>query len=40
MEISEEWIMNPHFFNLDKISDNRELNENLMELRLNRALEM
>jgi len=33
METSEEWIMNSCFFNLDKISDDGELIENITELR-------
>jgi len=40
METSEEWIMNPYSFNLDKMSDDGKLKESLTELCSNRALEM
>jgi len=40
METSEEWIMNPYYFNLDKMPDDVELKEILVELRSNRAFEM
>ena len=40
METSEQWIMNPYSYNLDKMPDDRELKEDLVKLRSNRAFEM
>lgn len=40
LESSKEWIMNPYAFDLNKMSDDVELKEDLIELRSNRALEM
>ncbi|CAM1323965.1 ZBED8 (predicted) [Pycnogonum litorale] len=40
LETSEEWIMNPYSFNLDNMSDDGELKEDLIELCTNRVLEM
>ena len=37
METSEEWLINPYISNLNKISDDGELKEDLPELRSNRA---
>ena len=40
LKISEEWIMNPYSYNLEKMSDDEELKEDLIDLRTNRTLEM
>uniref|UniRef100_UPI00358EA82C protein FAM200C-like n=1 Tax=Myxine glutinosa TaxID=7769 RepID=UPI00358EA82C len=40
LKISEEWIMNPYSYNMEKMSNDEELKEDLIDLRTNRALEM
>uniref|UniRef100_UPI00358EB4CC protein FAM200C-like n=1 Tax=Myxine glutinosa TaxID=7769 RepID=UPI00358EB4CC len=40
MKISEEWTMNPYSYNMEKMSYDEELKEDLIDLRTNRALEM
>uniref|UniRef100_UPI00358E7D1C protein FAM200C-like n=1 Tax=Myxine glutinosa TaxID=7769 RepID=UPI00358E7D1C len=40
LKISEEWIMNPYSYNMEKMSNDEELKEDLIDLQTNRALEM
>ena len=40
LETSEEWIINPYSFNLDYMSDDEKLKDDLFELCTNRVLEM
>ncbi len=40
LKTSDEWIMNPYSVNLDNMSDDEELKEDLIELRTNRFLEL
>lgn len=40
LKISEEWIINPYSYNMEKMSNDEELKEDLIDLRTNRALEM
>ena len=40
LKISEGWIMNPQSYSLDNMSNDKELKEDLLDLRTNRTLEM
>lgn len=40
LKISREWVMNPYAYNLDNMSDDDELKEDLIDLWTNHALEM
>ena len=40
LETSEKWIIDPYFFNLDYMSNDEKLKDDLIKLRINHVLEM